>query len=447
MTPHPTGQRGYTQKLRSACDPCHHAKVKCSEDKPCARCRNNNLQCTHSYAIKAGKPKGSKNQKTLQRLEQNRLEAENSKKTASTASHGSADATRKRSRERPDDGDDDTQPRSRQFSTSLNMSPMALDMQDPGVDSADNLFSFNVRQDNPYSSSCLLSRFANHGLNLQSGDFTTLTMDSNLDISPRSNALDAPFDMDAFSLSDAMQMGPTYGSMATPMSTVRATSIAPTGMCTPELQAPANSGRSSPNVRPLVPNFFDAAVTGEAMLGKTEGGLSTQCFCFSQQAFHLNQLYSLSAQPGVQRLDMWLQSINGTLHAVDCFLLCRQCSKDSSSLLVAIATTQLVLNQIQNLLSHNSSVRVSIGEYRPNQEDELAMKRLLIERAVQRCKNTLKEIRRVSSNLATGPLTPQSQTGTCYPNDVKYLSPVITRLEGLLSALMMDLNGEMFRRA
>ena len=271
-------------------------------------------------------------------------------------------------------------------------------------------------------------------------------MDSNLSLSPQSAHIDAPFDMEGFSLSDTMSMGPTFGSMATPVSNVGATSMAPTGLCTPELQAPANSSNSSPALRSaLVPNFLDGTVAGEAWLGKREPGQATQCFCFSQQAFHLNQLYSLSAQTGVQRLDMWLQSINGTIHAVDCFLLCRQCSKDSSSLLVTIATTQLILSQIQNLLSHNGSVRLSIGEYRPSQEDELAMKRLLIERAVLRCKNTMKEIKRISSTLVTGPLTPQSQTGTPAQNDVKYLSPVIARLEGLLSTLMMDLNGEKFK--
>lgn len=436
----PPRQQEHLPKLRQACDPCHHAKVKCSEDKPCARCRNNNLQCSHSYAIKAGKPKGSKNQKTLQRLEQNRLEAENSQKA------GSTDANRKRTRERTDDREDAPPTRPRQFSTSI-MSPLSLDMQDPAGDSADNLFSFDVRQQPLLTCLAFRPRLANHNTNQQSGTFPNLTMDTNLSLSPRSNNIDAPFDMEGFSLADAMSMGPTFGSMATPVSNIGATSMAPTGLCTPELQVPANSSQSSPVMRSMVPNFFDAAASEDLMLGKNESDQSNQCFCFSQQAFHLNQLYSLSAQTGVQRLDMWLQSINGTINAVDCFLLCRQCSKDSSSLLVTIATTQLILSQIQNLLSHNGSVRLSIGEYRPSQEDELAMKRLLIERAVLRSKNTLKEIRRISATLVAGPLTPPSHTGTSAQSDVKYLAPVITRLEGILGALMTDLNGEKFKCA
>lgn len=49
--------------LRQACDMCHHAKVKCSDGEPCARCRDNNLHCFHSYARKAGKPKGARTER------------------------------------------------------------------------------------------------------------------------------------------------------------------------------------------------------------------------------------------------------------------------------------------------------------------------------------------------------------------------------------------------
>jgi len=274
-----------------------------------------------------------------------------------------------------------------------------------------------------------------------------MSLDPNLDGSPRSSAIDAQFDMEGFTLNDTMPIGSTYGPVMTPASTAGNMTLAPTGLCTPELPAPVNSTRSSLSVPAQVPNFFDETITGGPAPDKPEGSQSTQCFCFSQQAFHLNQLHTLSVQAGIQRLDLLLQSINGTIHAVDCFLLCRQCSKDSSSLLVTIATTQLVLQQIQNLLSHNGSVRLSVGEYRPSQDDELAMKRLLIERAIQRCKNTLSELRRVSGTVGNGPPTPQAQTTNCCQNDVRYLSPVISRLEGLLAALVLDLNGEKYKCA
>ncbi|OJD30440.1 c6 transcription factor 2 [Diplodia corticola] len=54
-------------KLRSACDFCHAAKVKCSGELVCARCQTQELPCSYSYAMRAGKPKGSRNRKTLEK--------------------------------------------------------------------------------------------------------------------------------------------------------------------------------------------------------------------------------------------------------------------------------------------------------------------------------------------------------------------------------------------
>lgn len=57
-----------TPKLRSACDACHEAKVRCSGGTPCLHCKNHRLNCHYSYAARIGKPKGSRNRKTLARL-------------------------------------------------------------------------------------------------------------------------------------------------------------------------------------------------------------------------------------------------------------------------------------------------------------------------------------------------------------------------------------------
>lgn len=65
--PMETNPEQVTTKLRSACDFCHVAKVKCSGENACARCISLDLPCGYSYASKAGKPKGSRNKKTLER--------------------------------------------------------------------------------------------------------------------------------------------------------------------------------------------------------------------------------------------------------------------------------------------------------------------------------------------------------------------------------------------
>jgi hypothetical protein len=59
-----------TKKLRSACDACHQCKVKCPGGTPCSRCLSKGLSCRYGFQNRAGKPKGSKNKKTLERQRQ-----------------------------------------------------------------------------------------------------------------------------------------------------------------------------------------------------------------------------------------------------------------------------------------------------------------------------------------------------------------------------------------
>lgn len=52
-------------QLRSACDPCHHSKVRCSGGNPCVSCTVAQTPCTYSVGSRLGRPKGSKNKRTL----------------------------------------------------------------------------------------------------------------------------------------------------------------------------------------------------------------------------------------------------------------------------------------------------------------------------------------------------------------------------------------------
>ena len=79
------------KKYKAACDQCHSSKVKCSGgDTPCKRCAGARLHCHYSLAARIGKPPGSKNRKTLERL--NNAATENSKNgTAATISQITTD--------------------------------------------------------------------------------------------------------------------------------------------------------------------------------------------------------------------------------------------------------------------------------------------------------------------------------------------------------------------
>jgi hypothetical protein len=63
------------KKLRSACNACHEVKLKCLGGQPCSRCRNKQIECVYKHAARIGKPKGSRNKKTLERLKQAQAQA------------------------------------------------------------------------------------------------------------------------------------------------------------------------------------------------------------------------------------------------------------------------------------------------------------------------------------------------------------------------------------
>lgn len=59
------------KKHKSACDQCNASKVKCpGGGLPCQRCADSSQPCHYSLARRIGKPPGSKNRKTLERLRQ-----------------------------------------------------------------------------------------------------------------------------------------------------------------------------------------------------------------------------------------------------------------------------------------------------------------------------------------------------------------------------------------
>lgn len=58
-------------KHKAACDQCNASKVKCpGGGLPCKRCADSSHPCHYSVARRIGKPPGSKNRKTLEKLRQ-----------------------------------------------------------------------------------------------------------------------------------------------------------------------------------------------------------------------------------------------------------------------------------------------------------------------------------------------------------------------------------------
>ncbi|KAJ5328942.1 hypothetical protein N7452_009332 [Penicillium brevicompactum] len=65
QSPKPRTKEQQDSTLRTACDCCHAAKIRCSGGAPCTRCAR---ECHYSQKAKIGKPRGSLNKKTIERL-------------------------------------------------------------------------------------------------------------------------------------------------------------------------------------------------------------------------------------------------------------------------------------------------------------------------------------------------------------------------------------------
>ena len=67
----PTVRKASQPKFKAACDQCHANKVKCpGGGTPCQRCADSSQLCNYSLARRNGKPPGTRNRKTLERLAQ-----------------------------------------------------------------------------------------------------------------------------------------------------------------------------------------------------------------------------------------------------------------------------------------------------------------------------------------------------------------------------------------
>ncbi|KAI0896170.1 hypothetical protein F4806DRAFT_466445 [Annulohypoxylon nitens] len=61
-----------TGRLRSACDSCHQAKIRCSGGNPCLTCLVSQTNCSYSPSNRLGRPKGSKNKRVTVKGNKNR---------------------------------------------------------------------------------------------------------------------------------------------------------------------------------------------------------------------------------------------------------------------------------------------------------------------------------------------------------------------------------------
>lgn len=182
------------------------------------------------------------------------------------------------------------------------------------------------------------------------------------------------------------------------------------------------------------------------------------CTCFANQTHALTRLYSFhrtvqlhsigkrhSASTNLCRLDICMQHINMALDASKSFLSCIRCSKESCSVLITVSCVQLVMRLYEHVVaevqsttpdSHtaicinrtssglediggeNSRISCRLGEYEVSPEESLAIRRLVVRRALHKGRELLLALKRLStgedhrvdSSSASG--TPQFQVSS-----------------------------------
>ncbi|KXJ85046.1 hypothetical protein Micbo1qcDRAFT_169726 [Microdochium bolleyi] len=134
---YPDARPETNQKLRSACDACHRAKVRCNGATTCSRCIRDHVECRYSYRAHLGKPKGTLNKKTIERMRAQGLSPKPvARPTARPALAGARDSSRSPAMQfgSPHTGPDSSDPSPQTPTTEAD--PF-LDMVDIGT--ADNL--------------------------------------------------------------------------------------------------------------------------------------------------------------------------------------------------------------------------------------------------------------------------------------------------------------------
>ncbi|EFQ96920.1 C6 transcription factor GliZ2 [Nannizzia gypsea CBS 118893] len=339
------------QKLRSACDSCHQCKVKCSGGSPCFRCASKGLSCRYGYQNRAGKPKGCKNRKTIERAHRQQRIEWYSVQNQQPSTEGFEDANLSM----PD------------FLTNLPASSISHGQWDP-TSMTDPSLSPLLINSNP--------GFKSTGINddglptLHDLDTWTVDLRSMMDVSSGSRS------------------GSLEG-LATPISFDKAESVTdngtePTCPATPELQI-----RHSP-----------------------DRGLSREiCTCVQSQAANIAALHKLINRDISDRFDLAMKSVTSTLDTCERFITCGVCEKSFPLILLTFSAIELIFKLFELLAVANSGLlppgethmlSYRLGDYKVSKEEGKAIQNVLLKMILSKGKQTLDGLH----NLVNGPLEP-----------------------------------------
>ncbi|PLB48993.1 hypothetical protein P170DRAFT_475324 [Aspergillus steynii IBT 23096] len=342
----PQDNPNHKQKLRSACDSCHQCKVKCSGGSPCFRCASKGFSCRYGYQNRAGKPKGSKNRKTLERAHQMRMQWLTEQLRGGN----------------------------------VELDEMTLNATDPSAFLPSPALSVNRWKSahTPRSSSGSAPLDSTH--KSAAGDITDEALPSPHNLDPWTTDLGSFLDTTPGSRSTSME------SFTTPMSFTNGV------------------GYFGPPNDPATPLTFDLP-SPLPDLGRS----GTICACVQSQATNVTTLHQLTSHQSFERFDLAMKSVTATLDTCDNFIACLECEKSFSAILLTLSALEMIFKLFEQLIighqyllpqEEHRMISCSLGDYKVSQEEGQAIQNVLLKMTLSKAKQTLDSLH----TLVTGPM-------------------------------------------
>ncbi|KAF2711266.1 hypothetical protein K504DRAFT_465036 [Pleomassaria siparia CBS 279.74] len=356
--------------LRTACDYCHQAKVRCTGGgSVCGRCQRDNIPCHYSYPARVGKPKGSRNKKTIEKLNalarQTRVESPRSQGDQFNQPFGHVRpqiATNiARLQQFREDGQCSSSPHS--------MHTQYLVRHDstgqPGPDPFLNFTDMDV-QGNKTSS-------LQQSEQRDSVDSILACQFSSSECLPTFQSI---FPEDEVEINDLV-LSPTMEAAGHP---------------TPH--SSDSFASNPPSSRPENTMHLSLRMS-TAELEETFGFSEPQgCDCLQRQANHLCQLRKLERRSGEMRLDNLMRFSSTVFQTLEQSQKCTSCINDAQVLQIGGMIFRVLLRWIAATCQGSEYINVQLGDYSLTDDDNAWMNILILSRLLSNCKTSAELFKR-----------------------------------------------------
>ncbi|KAL8756520.1 MAG: hypothetical protein Q9199_002884 [Rusavskia elegans] len=383
----PTLSSSQVKKYKAACDHCHRSKTKCSGGgPPCKRCADTFHPCHYSPAARIGKPKGSKNKKTLERFHRNV-----DKNGGSDNGDGFARLLQPRTvHGRPAPAQDRAPNQTNELrEDNKNQNPYSISdfgLLSPSIDAfLDSL--------NPSPSA------AADRLNGADGDEPVIVQSMNLDM---------PDFAELGGANEEPSWGDALANGWNPLSSTSEQQLVPgaTDAGSPPSMHSYSSvldGASPISLDAVAAQLEDSHASTIVSFGQSPGSQSLPCSCLRKYTDVLCQLQTIEKRQLPVETDTLLTCTNLVISMTERQTKCAECHHDARVLMQLVMVYQTILTWVQGLYESNSSCQdqhMTLGRHELTKEERRYIRVALVVRVLKCNTATLRSITSRTSNAA-----------------------------------------------